>query len=140
MRKINLKDLEREIQQRSKYKEKIVIISGTKNWKNYLFNIEKFQIYEVDGEWVRNNLCCYFGIGGHGRVHEFIPNNEIWIAKNHADIEEMSRTILHEINEYKKMKKLPYFQAHQNSLVEEYKNSKKLNLIIKKFLETKNVI
>ena len=131
MRKINLRDLEREIQERSRDKNDY-FLAGDMNydWKKYLFEYDNFDIYEVEGEYVRNNLCCYFGWGGHGRVHEFIPHFEIWISKDHAPIDEMARTILHEINEYKKMKNLPYFQAHQNSLAEEHRNPKKLRKII----------
>ena len=105
------------------------MISG--QTKNYLFDIKGFEIYEVDAKWIRNNLYAWFGIGGHGRVHAFIPNNEIWIAEDHGTLEYMARTIIHEINEYKKMSRLPYWQAHLNSLKEEFKHPKLLKRIIK---------
>lgn len=130
MRKINWKDLEKEIKERSKNKDDCLFFGDNHFWKEYLFTYDTFEIYEVDAEYIRNNICCYFGYGGHGRVHEFIPHFEIWIEKDHGTIKYMAQTILHEMNEYKKMKKLPYFQAHQNSLAEEHRNPEKLEKII----------
>ena len=92
--------LERDTRLRSNNKSRYRKLHGLP--RKYLFEINGFQIYEVDGEWIRNNVYAWFRIGGHGRVHLFIPNDEIWIEKQHGTYEYMARTIIHEINEYKK--------------------------------------
>lgn len=137
MKKRNWKieDLEKETQRRSKNKDLNFRLSNF--IAEYLFRIDKFEIYEVDGEWIRNNLNSWWGWGGHGKVYPFIQNDQIWITKDHADIEEMSRTIIHEIYEYKLMSKLSYWKAHQIALKEEHKHPKMLKEIAKKFREVR---
>ena len=98
--------------------------------KKFLFDVEGFAIYLVDGEWIRNNLYPWFRIGGHGRVHLFIPNDEIWIEDS-GDVEYNARTIIHEIHEFKKMAKLPFYHAHLSALTEEFRHPKKLKKLAK---------
>jgi hypothetical protein len=73
--------LEDEIQRRSKRKDHSFKLSG--RWKTFIREQDGCKIYAVDGEWIRSNLCIYFGHGGHGLVHEFIPLDEIWISTHH---------------------------------------------------------
>lgn len=123
--------LEVEIQRRGGAKQKWFVLSGV--WKRFIREQDGFKVYAVDGAWVRNNLSVIFGHGGHGLVHEFIPLNEIWTATYHFHESRFSwcgckvrkhnqkgskayfdSTVLHEIAEFKEMKKgLKYWKAHQ---------------------------
>ena len=134
MRRLYWKEMEKQIKDVSKNKDNS-FLSGKYHWKRFLFDYKKFKIYEVNGDWVRTNLCWYYGQGGHGRVHEFIPNSEIWIEKNHGTLKYMSQTIIHEVNEWYKMNELPYFQAHQNSLAEEWIKPQRLRYVMQKMKE-----
>jgi len=130
-RRYNLITFEKDTQERSKYKDPTLKIDSTNIcYKWYIFHIKGFDIYAVDAEWVRNNLSAWFGIGGHGRVHAFIPNNEIWIAENHGTLRYMAKTIIHEIYEYKRMYKMSFLQAHKLALKEELKHPKLLSILI----------
>lgn len=133
-----ISQLEKATQLRSKYKDRKKMKEINRLFpKQYLFKVDNFYIFEVDGEWVRNNLYAWFRIGGHGRVHLFIPNDEIWIEKNHGTYKYMARTILHEINEFRKMKSLPFYHAHLNSLAEELKYPKKLTKLTERLQNIK---
>jgi hypothetical protein len=99
------------------------------------------KIYAVDGAWIRNNLCFYFGHGGHGLVHEFIPVDEIWVSTRHyhegrssitrcgcltrSKTQKVSEayfksTVIHEIKEYEQMKAgKRFWVAHQAALKKE---------------------
>ena len=114
-------DIEKDIQERSSKKDPRLEIGGLE--KKYITNYKGFKVYEVDGEWIRNNLDVIFGSGGHGRVHTFIPNDEVWIARGYS-ADYQARCIIHEANEYGKMTNLPYWHAHQNSQKEEFLHSK----------------
>ena len=136
--------LEKNIQNSALKKDKRFVLSG--KWKKYVRRQDGFKVYLVDGEWIRNNLSVTFGHGGHGYVHEFIPNDEIWVEKNHPESinnikkgEKMSKkfidsTIIHEMTEFKEMKKgLNYWKAHQIALEEE----KELGLLKDPYKEIK---
>ena len=131
-------DLENDIQSRGKKKDKSFRLSGS--WKKFLRSEDGFKVYSVDGEWVRNNLSVMFGHGGHGRVHEFIPDDEIWVATHHpkgcgckklkkdlkASQQYSDSCAYHEIVEHKLMKKgMIYWKAHNHALDAE----KKLGLL-----------
>lgn len=128
--------LERDTQLRSKNKNPRIKIVGL--YKRYLFKIDGFRVYLVNGEQVRDNLYIWFGIGGHGRVHAFIPNNEIWIELCKS-YEYTARTIIHEIHEYKRMAKIPFYHAHLSALAEELKHPIKIERIIN-LLNQKNIL
>src|SRR3990167_8791843 len=83
MRKLAWQNLERAIQQRAGKKDRRFCLRG--RWKRFVRRQDGLTIFAVDGSWVRSNLCVYFGHGGHGLVHEFIPPDEIWIATHHYD-------------------------------------------------------
>ena len=121
-----LAELERDIQSRGRKKDSTFRLAG--DWKQFLRMERKFEVYIVDGDWVRNNLSVIFGHGGHGLVHEFIPLHEIWVGKQHfvdcacekrSVRQRMSKaaiesTIVHEIAEYQAMKKgAEYWTAHE---------------------------
>ena len=127
------RELELKIQKRARKKDKKFILSG--KWKKFIRIQDGLKIYAVDGEWVRNNISVIFGHGGHGYVHEFIPNDEIWIGTRHfegCDCENLVKkeqkvsqkyfdsTVIHEITEFKEMKKgRSYWKAHQIALRKE---------------------
>lgn len=133
--------LESEIQARARKKDKKFILTG--KWKKFLRNQQGYKIYSVDGSWVRKNLCVYFGHGGHGFVHEFIPLNEIWVATHHVNEgnspisqcrcklkkrgQKLSKnystsTVIHEIAECEAMKKgKTFFESHQIAIKAEEK-------------------
>jgi len=121
--------LEVKIQKRAENKDKNFILSG--KWKKFVRKQKGFLVCGVNGEWLRTNIDVTFGDGGHGYVHEYIPLNEIWIDNCHSDknvckslknIKKASKeyfdsTVLHEIVEFKKMKKgMIYWKAHQIAL------------------------
>jgi len=129
--------LERVIQHRAKDKDKSFVPKGA--WKKFVRKQDGYKVYEVDGTWVRTNLCVYFGHGGHEKVHEFIPKGEIWISSHHAKSEQepglspcdckldspnqkvskewFDSCALHEITECNHMKKgMIFTAAHQKGL------------------------
>lgn len=125
-------ELEEKIQKRNNTKDKDFMLSGP--WKKFIRVQDGFMVYAVDGEWVRSNLSVIFGHGGHGFVHEFIPNYEIWIDTNHCEdcgcvIKEPNQpvsqnyfdsTIIHEIEEFRLMEKgMNFYDAHQLALKKE---------------------
>jgi len=145
--KIDIRDrlwaeLELNIQRRVDKKDRTFLLRG--RWKKYKRAQDGFNVYAVDGSWIRNNLCCYFGHGGHGLVHEFIPLEEIWVSTKHylegdQDSERCNcegrfgnqmvsksyfdSTVIHEIEEFKEMRKgKRYWQAHQIALQKEIKS------------------
>ncbi len=74
-----------------------------------------FKIYEVDGEWIRNNIDVGFGTGGHGLVHSYIPMDEIWVwpvTENKWSI------ALHEMIEFNLMndKDMKFPEAHKKTI------------------------
>jgi len=126
--------LEKDIQSRGLKKDRRLRLSGS--WKRFVGLSESFKVYAVDVEWVKNNLSVIFGHGGHGFVHEFIPNDEIWIATHHykgcgcsnvrkdrkVSPQYFESCTLHEITEFRLMKKgMSYWKAHNHSLEAELK-------------------
>jgi hypothetical protein len=136
-RELTWEELEDDVQSRYSYKDPDFKLEG--KWKEFVRNQDDFKIYLVDGSWVRNNLSVIFGHGGHGIVHEFIPNDEIWISShhwydnkfNHCECpcnKESSKVsenyfdscVIHEITEFKEMKKgKNYWHAHQVAINKE---------------------
>ena len=83
--------------------------------KKKVADILSYRIYEVNGEWIRDNLDTTFGTGGHGLVHTFIPLDEVWIDPMK---ESSASLIFHEIVECQLMldHSMSYWQAHQKAL------------------------
>lgn len=132
--------LEKEIQARAPRKDRAFMLSGP--WKKFVRRQSGYTIFRVNNAWVRNNLCVYFGHGGHALVHEFIPAGEVWISSHHpmgmtpamhcgcvlkkrgqpASRNYFESTVLHEIAECEHMKKgKSYWSAHQHALEVEKK-------------------
>ena len=123
-----VKHLEKEIQQGDDKKDPHFKLEG--DWKKFLRTQDGFKIFAVDGNWVKENLSEIYNHGGHGLVHEFIPDDEIWISTHHhanckqkfqkVSKEFFESAVIHEIEEYHQMKKgLPYWKAHQLALEKE---------------------
>lgn len=133
--------MEKNIQLGTGRKDKSFILSG--KWKKFVRNQAGYKIFRVDGSWIRHNLCFYFGHGGHGFVHEFVPANEIWVSSHHPyegrgamancvcklnkKGQKMSEnyfnsTALHEIAEANEMKRgKTFWKAHQMAVEAEIK-------------------
>ena len=139
-RNVLWRTFEKEIQLRAKKKDRAFAVSGP--WKTFVRRQSGYKIFRVDNAWVHNNLCVYFGHGGHGLVHEFIPMGEVWISSHHpvgmtpamhcdcvlkkrgqpASKNYFESTTLHEIAECEQMKKgKTYWNAHQYALEVEKK-------------------
>jgi hypothetical protein len=138
--------LEREIEIRAKHKDKNFKLKG--KWKRFVRKQSGYSVYAVDGTWIRNNLSAYFGHGGHGLVHEFIPMDEIWISTHHYKEGEYDKisacgctvdednqptsknyfdsTTLHEITECNEMKKGKGFWTAHNLALQAERKSKLL--------------
>jgi hypothetical protein len=129
--------MEKNIQSNALRKDKSFSLSG--KWKKLVRKQNGYKIYRVDGSWVRHNLSFYFGHGGHGFVHEFIPVDEIWVSSHHPyegrgsvinctcrlhkKGQKMSdnyfnSTVLHEITECNNMKKGKVFWVAHNIALE----------------------
>ena len=128
-------ELEKEIYRRAKDKDFYLRLEGP--LKIFVRKQGIYRIYAVNGMWIRNNLCVYFGHGGHHLVHEFIPKYELWISTHHyhessASIAQcgcktrtknqkvskacFESTIIHEREECELMKKgMPFWKAHQRA-------------------------
>ena len=139
------KRVEKKIQEVGFKKDKKFVLKG--KWKKFIRIQNNYKIFSVDGNWIRKNLCVYYGHGGHGLVHEFIPLDEIWIDSHHYNEKKDSlfncpcktlkkcqkvsknyfgSTAIHEITEIEEMKKgMPYWKAHQIAL----KKEKEIKLI-----------
>ena len=106
-------DMDEAVRSRWHLKDEDLEIKGLE--KKLIEEKNGFKVYEVDGEWIRNNLDVGFGTGGHGLVHSYIPMDEIWawpIAENKWSI------ILHEMIEYNLMKNenMEYEDAHKKTI------------------------
>ena len=90
------------------------------DFKVLLIELRDLTVYVVDGDYVRNNICIEYCLGGHDLVYYFIPPKEIWIELLPSK-EDMFFNLYHELTERTIMEKDPlsYEQAHQySSLVE----------------------
>jgi hypothetical protein len=126
-------EYEKRKRERATNKDVNFLLSGP--WKRYVKDEDHFQIFSVDGEWVRNNLSVIFGAGGHGYVHEFIPLSEIWVSSHHYEgcgcdnlksvdqrvsQQYFDSTIIHEITEFKAMLGgMTFWEAHEIALAKE---------------------
>ena len=108
--------------------------------KKLLINHE-IKVWLVDGSLVRSLFFLDFAAGGHDKVYNFIPKNEIWIDDDLKD-REKKFIILHEMHERNLMSKgLNYSEAHASATeVEDYcrHNCKKTLFYIKSEIEKIN--
>jgi len=84
--------------------------------KRILFSLgNKLKIWLINGEEVRTLFFIDFTEGGHGKVYDFIPANEVWIDDD-LTIEERKFILVHELHERRLMAKgLDYNTAHYKS-------------------------
>ena len=106
-------DIDKAVRSRWHLKDSDLEIKGLD--KKLIEERDGFKIYEVDGEWIKNNLDVGFGTGGHGLVHSYIPLDEVWVWP----VKENKWSIaLHEMIEYNLMKNegLKFEEAHKKTI------------------------
>lgn len=101
----------------------------------------KVGVWLVDGKMVRDFFLVDYAEGGHDKVYNFIPKNEIWIEEALSD-SEIDFIILHELHERFLMSQgKKYSEAHKSAtLVEDYyrDHPEGLEERIKKEIENNN--
>ncbi len=106
-------DIDKAVRSRWHLKDDDLEIKGLD--KKLIEERDGFKIYEVDGEWIKNNLDVGFGTGNHGLVKSYIPMDEIWVWP----VKENKWSIaLHEMIEFNLMKNegLEYEEAHKKTI------------------------
>jgi hypothetical protein len=77
-------------------------------------------VWLVNGRLVRSTFDIDFTEGGHDKVYEFVPENEVWIDDDIIE-QERGYVLLHELHERNRMAEgLPYSRAHAESSKLEY--------------------
>lgn len=106
----DIDEIDASVRSRWNLKDKDLKIEGMK--KDFVGEKDGFRIYEVDSDWLRNNIDVGFGTGGHGLVHVYIPLDEIWVDPS---TETKTSLILHEMLEFRIMKEKAweYKEAHK---------------------------
>jgi hypothetical protein len=98
----------------------------------------KIKIWVINGELVRDLFFIDFTEGGHDKVYNFIPENEVWIDDD-LDLAERKFVILHELHERNLMSRgKDYDHAHNSSSKIEYycrRHPKKLDRHLRKELK-----
>lgn len=85
-----------------------------------LKQLGNLKIFLVDGHKIRHFVDIDFTMGGHGIRYAYVPMNEIWIDS--SNIPEIEQIIVHEVHEFKLMKKgMDYDKAHELASLEEMK-------------------
>ena len=85
---------------RSKIKEEILRRVRKKQlFKKYT---HKLKIYQVRGEVVRYMFFIDFTQGGHDKVYDFVPENEVWVDDD-VYKKELPYVLIHELHERKLM-------------------------------------
>lgn len=115
-------------------------------YKNLLkkYSFENLKVWIVNGELVRDLFFLDFTEGGHDKVYNFIPKNEIWIDDD-LGLAERKFVFLHELHERNLMSKgMDYDNAHKSSSKIEYycrKHPNKLDKCLRKeFKKAKKII
>ena len=102
------------------------------------YSNEEIKTYIINSFLVRSLLYIDWVAGGHDKVYDFVPKNEVWID-NDITADERKYVILHELHErYRMLQGLKYNEAHESALKIEnycYKNPKELNQKIREELE-----
>lgn len=87
-------------------------------WKHLSSGVS---VWIVDGRLVRSVFDVDFTEGGHDHVYEFVPQNEVWIDNDLAEVER-PYVLLHELHERNLMAHgLDYDRAHEDSSRLEYR-------------------
>ncbi len=88
--------------------------------KEKIFGMFGFSVWIVSGELVRNSLYIDFTAGGHDKVYDFVPKNEVWIDDDLSE-HEIIYILIHELYErFLMVKGRTYNQAHAKALTLEY--------------------
>jgi hypothetical protein len=102
------------------------------------YSNDKIKIWVIRGEVVRDLFFLDFTEGGHDKVYDFVPENEVWIDDD-LSLNERNFVLLHELHERNLMSKgMKYDPAHKSSSEIEYKcrkHPKMLDKCIKKELK-----
>ena len=102
------------------------------------YSMKTLNVWIIDGELVRGLYFIDFTQGGHDKVYNFIPENEIWIDDDVSQ-NEMKFVLLHEIHERNLMKKgMKYDPAHQSSNAIEFyarRHRRKIDNLLRKELQ-----
>ena len=78
-------------------------------------------VWIVNGRLVRSTFDIDFTEGGHDKVYEFVPSNEVWIDDSIIEAER-GYVLLHELHERNRMSTgWPYSRAHAESSRLEYR-------------------
>lgn len=73
----------------------------------------KLKIWQVRGDYVRDLFDVDFNQGGHGKIYNFVPKNEVWIDDD-VYKKEVPFTLVHELHERALMAKgWPYTSVGQ---------------------------
>lgn len=95
----------------------------------------KLKVWLVNGELVRDLFFIDFTEGGHDKVYNFVPKNEIWIDDDVSQ-KERKFVLLHEVHERNLMKEgLDYNTAHHFSSRIEHRYRKHPKELDKKLQE-----
>ena len=95
--------------------------------KSFLCNYKGFDVYTVNGDYVKISYSMEFVEGGNFKVYDFVPENEIWID-NKIDKEDRIPILIHEYVEVIHMLKgMDYDSAHNKANQEEKKYREKIN-------------
>ncbi len=108
-------------------KQEIFIKKGKKNslkgvYKKLLkeYGGNNLNVWIVNGEFVRDLFFLDFTEGGHDKVYNFVPKDEIWIDDD-LDLNELKFVLLHEVHERNLMSRgMSYNLAHKSSSKIEY--------------------
>ncbi len=107
----------RQIKEKKETKKKIINQVHKKLLKRYS---KKIRVWVINGMLVRNIFFIDFTEGGHDKVYDFIPQNEIWLDDD-TGLKERKFILLHEIHERNLMAKgKDYETAHKSSSEIEY--------------------
>jgi len=102
------------------------------------YSNDSIKIWVVRGELVRDLFFLDFTEGGHDKVYDFVPANEVWIDDD-LSLNERNFVLLHELHERNLMSKgMKYDPAHKSSSEIEYycrKHPKMLDKCIRKELK-----
>ena len=78
-------------------------------------------VWIINGRLVRSTFDIDFTAGGHDYVYEFVPENEVWIDDNIAEVER-GYVLFHELHERNRMAAgWDYDKAHNESSRMEYR-------------------
>ena len=106
-----------------------------KVYKKKLGVADGIEVWEIDGDFVRDCFRTAFVEGGHGYVYSWIPNNEIWIEDS-VKPKERKYILCHELTELKLMrdKGMGYEAAHNQAALAEFQQ-RQANFFDKMILE-----